>query len=462
MDSTPLHPSHLKSSEASLSWTSSKIPIKQSRPLPKPKSKPLQKENLEATPPRSDSQVRLADLCPEDKARIGELVKRVALEKSQREETESKFDQEKRAKEKRIRKIAKENAKLLEEKQELIAKNEKLLEILESCKQNSGLQSSWREWEKPPSESPILQLNSSTHSLNITSEPQKMMSMPISPIRDTNNASVQTLSEKEVQAFEENFHQRTDSGSNPRKDYRDLPRADSGNFFARIENREPPKSKVVNEIENLKNDIFTLSESVKCIKASSLRASQNLVKRKDLDSYGRSNDPIGPEDEKLRRLIERSEASNKRAKNLEKEVNSRNIYESEVHSSDSDFRGSTEKERIKGFIGASKNLKPVVEEKHEFAVKLEKNNKTREKPEIVTIDQGFYDDALFDLVDDLEKSEENQDIFDFPSTSRFEKDKDFSSSCSSISNNSSKIEKSVDSFQELRIRALRLKETLKY
>ena len=461
MDSIPLHPSHLKSSENSLSWTSSRIPVRQSKPIPKPQSKPLQKENLVEPPRRSDSQIRLADLCHEDKAKIGELVKRLALEKSQREETENKFDHDKRVKEKSIRKIARQNEKLLEEKQGLIEKNEKLLELIENYKQNSsGLQSSWRELEKPPSDSQILQLNCSTNILNITPEHHKILSIPISPIKDTNNASVQTLCDKEVQTFEEDIHQRTESNNTLKSDYMSIPKADTGKSLT-TSNKDQPRSKAANEIENLRNDIFTLSESVKYINSSSLRASQSLVKRKDLDSYERSNGTMGIDYGKARRLIERSEANNQRGKDLEKEMQNRNIHELDFSSSNSDFRVETEIEKLKGYLTNNKNLKPIMEEKHKVGKELEKKTMNRERAKMVTIDQGFYDDALFQLVDDLENTEEKQDIFDFPSYKRVEKDLELSSSCSSL-NYSTKLDNSVDSFQELRIRALRLKQTLKY
>ena len=51
------------------------------------------------------NQAKLADLCPEDKSKIGELVKKLASESKAREESQTRLDKEKDAFEQRLQKL---------------------------------------------------------------------------------------------------------------------------------------------------------------------------------------------------------------------------------------------------------------------------------------------------------------------------------------------------------------------
>lgn len=53
--------------------------------------------------PNLQNQAKLADLCPEDKSKIGELVKKLAGETKKREESEKRFSTEKEDFESRLR-----------------------------------------------------------------------------------------------------------------------------------------------------------------------------------------------------------------------------------------------------------------------------------------------------------------------------------------------------------------------
>ena len=53
--------------------------------------------------PNLANQARLADLCPEDKSKIGDLVKKLAGETKKREESEKRFTTEKDDFESRLR-----------------------------------------------------------------------------------------------------------------------------------------------------------------------------------------------------------------------------------------------------------------------------------------------------------------------------------------------------------------------
>ena len=394
MENLPLHPSHLKASESS-SFKSSK-PSKPSKPLPK-----LHKSSKDSSfsNSRPEGEVRLTDLCPEDKARIGELVKRLALEKSQREEIESKFTSEKERKAKEMRKFAKENERMRAETRDLRAKYEKSLEILETYKQNDQMRNSWKDWEGPGFSRVENQM---AGSMRMTPEPNLMSHIPISPIKEVNSVGVQTVCDKEIQTNEE-----------------------IRNKFKQVE--ESPHSDAVKEIKNLKDDLFFLSESVRNCNLTSLRASQNLVKGKD---QGRG-DSARVEEERIKKLMERSEASTKRANALREGGRSEEFSLDKSHGLQA-FEQSFSAEQMSV-------------EKHQFSFKKESSvNSLRE------IGNGFYDEGLFQLVDDLEKMESRN--YDFPeeSEARF-------SDFSDLSKKSS-----IDSLEELRSRALRLKKTLKY
>lgn len=415
MESQPLHPSHLRSTESGLS---SKAFSRKEKPLPKPKSK--SKSQLQELPSPSfsklDSEVRLTDLCPEDKARIGELVRRLALEKSQREDTESFYEQKIKSGEREKRKLEKEIEKIRASTEEYKHKYEKSMEILETYKQ-SQIRTSW---DKQVFESPLTQSNIINSSMRVTPEPIQMISVPLSPIREkeTNNASVQTVCDKEIQTSDEI-----------------LPKSSYQNFSGQKD--EIPQSVAVKEIKNLKDDLFLLSESVKNCNINSLRASQNLISRKEseipkvLGIYETKND-----DDKMKKLIERNQANIRKAEDLRKG------QEFDIKSSEFD--------------------KPLNINMFEqsFAGRNERkiNEVQKGKPQKIKIDKDFYDENLFVLVDDLEKLEDELGEPKIQSDAEESIDAKYSD----FSSFSSKYEPSLDSVEELKARALRLKNSLKY
>lgn len=407
MESVPLHPSHLKSSD---SWSAKATKAQKTIPNSKNKSKDSSLQQ---------SEVRLTDLCPEDKARIGELVKRLALEKSQREESESKLEMEKQVKEKQLKRLAKENERIRNETRELKMKYDKSLEILETYKQSENMRSSWKEWDR--GNESHLNSNIITQSMRATPDPVSLVNLPLSPIREMNNVGVQTVCDKEIQTCDEPYQR---------------PRV-----------VESPHSEAVKEIKNLKDDLFFLSESVRTCNLTSLRASQHLMSRKEPEpshlisrkesepSHSKkSSDMQKAEEEKIKKLIQRSEASTKRAEYLKNPPKS------------SDF--NAEKSISIGIFEQSFNENHQNSpEKHQYSFKKEHSQTS--KPSIT---HEFYDEGLFQLVDDLELMESRNYEFPEESDSKF----------SDFSEFSSKKEHSTDSLEDLRIRALRLKNTLKY
>jgi hypothetical protein len=387
MENLPLHPSHLKSSES----------FRTSKPQKLPKSKKTSKESSFL---QTRGEVRLTDLCPEDKARIGELVKRLALEKSQREETESRFEHEKEFKEKQLKRLAKENERIRAETREIQAKYEKSLEILETYKINEQMKNSWKEWDPPAGsrgESQVL------NSMRITPEPNALSHIPLSPIRDVMSVGVQTVCDKEIQTADEGQNQT-------------------------LKVAEFPQSDAIKNIKILKDDIFSLSESVRNCNLTSLRASQNLIHRKEVSQSSKFSEYPKVEEERIKKLIERSEASTKRGNILRENQKSDDFI--------------LEKTSSIGYFEQSFNGNQSPPPKHQFSFKKESSLDSSKE-----ISAGFYDENLFNLVDDLEKME-SQNFED--SEARFSDFSDLSR------------KESLDSLEELRSRALRLKNTLKY
>ena len=390
------------------SFPSSKTPAKQSKPLPKPKILPKQEISPNSSS-RSDSQVRLSDLCPEDKAKIGELVKRLALEKSHREDTEQKFEQEKFEKEKQMRKLEKKNEKIRLEIEEMRIKYNKSKEILDTYTQNAQNHISWNEFEKSQ-ESPNFH---SSNSINPTPEPV-FNHYPSSLIKETACVSIQTVCDKEIQASEEDL-------------------VPSFSKYLEINtSKEIPASQAVNQIKNLNDDIFTLTESVKNFKKQSLRASQNLNSKKE--------EKISFEEEKFNNIMKRTDKNYKKAEVFRQESENLDIFN----------RNQIESIDFTPFQSQKKFISDTT---------TKKSSKVAEK-DFVIIDKDFYDDNLFRLVDDLEKIEKEQSGFDEKFSNEELEQNSISSSSFRFSN--SKIDESFDSFEELRARALKLKQTIKF
>lgn len=80
--------------------------------------------------------VTLKDLCPEDKAKIGELVKKFALEKKEKEELLVKLEEKQRFFEESIKEIRKENEQVALESHELQEKFKHSINLLKTLQKN--------------------------------------------------------------------------------------------------------------------------------------------------------------------------------------------------------------------------------------------------------------------------------------------------------------------------------------
>jgi hypothetical protein len=114
---------------------SSKSESRKTLRSPSPSRKPLSANNK--SPANSTSKVTLKDLCPEDKEKIGQLMNKLAVEKTQREEIEKKATEERSQLEKKLKKLKKEKLKLLEESEKLKSQFEKSLDLLKTYKTKS-------------------------------------------------------------------------------------------------------------------------------------------------------------------------------------------------------------------------------------------------------------------------------------------------------------------------------------
>jgi hypothetical protein len=365
----------------------------------------------------------LSDLGAEDKAKIGELIKSLALAKSQKREVEKKYEQMLYIKEKEKQQRIKENKMIKAENQEYKNKYEKSKEVIEAYKQSSQIRNSYKDLDKIASDGMFLS-NASSRSINITPEPVPITSIPISPIKDTASVSVQTVCDKEIQVIEDNFQIKSSNYLTPSSDL---------------------QSQAANNIKFLKNDLFTLSESLKSCNLNSLRASQSIYNKKENDVQPKVQSNALKEDEKIKKLIERTEINKKRGENFKKErnpdgaINIDAFHKLELNLPNQKLSSSPQDKH-------KSNFKPL----------------QKDKPESITIDHDFYDNNLFQLVDDLERIEEKLEVNDLQYLNPVRELDERSLSSYSDFSMYSKHENSIDSFEELRNRALKLKQTLKY
>ena len=80
---------------------------------------------------RSGSNARLKDLCMEDKAKIGELVKKLADETKAKQEYQQKYDEEKRQMEARMNELERQRKVFDEERESMAAKFQESLQMLQ-------------------------------------------------------------------------------------------------------------------------------------------------------------------------------------------------------------------------------------------------------------------------------------------------------------------------------------------
>jgi len=66
--------------------------------------------------------VRLTDLCPEDKSKIGELVKKLASESHQRQQSESRYEEEKQSMAARLKELEARTAEFAAERETMADK----------------------------------------------------------------------------------------------------------------------------------------------------------------------------------------------------------------------------------------------------------------------------------------------------------------------------------------------------
>lgn len=80
---------------------------------------------------RSGSNARLKDLCMEDKAKIGELVKKLADETKAKQEYQHRYDEEKRQMEARMTELERQRKVFDEERESMAAKFQESLQMLQ-------------------------------------------------------------------------------------------------------------------------------------------------------------------------------------------------------------------------------------------------------------------------------------------------------------------------------------------
>jgi hypothetical protein len=89
------------------------------------------KENRQRT---ESSNARLSDLCPEDKAKIGELVKKLATETKQKLEQQNKHEEERKQMERRIHELTLKQSQFEQERENMASKFQQSLQMLQELK----------------------------------------------------------------------------------------------------------------------------------------------------------------------------------------------------------------------------------------------------------------------------------------------------------------------------------------
>ncbi|CAG9332139.1 unnamed protein product [Blepharisma stoltei] len=502
-------------SEYTSGWTNSKPTYQFAKPSSSKEKKPP-KEQPRISPGKSltfeNTQATLKDLCSEDKAKVGELVKRLALEKSKREELEKKAMKEIKDKEKEIKKVRKANQKIQEEAEEVGKQLAKARELINSCQMIStpqpiatpvNLQQSLQSWnpayqnadfpeaQRVNPQHSLQSWNPSFPSAELPTHPQEIICSPLNftpsyagtpipdfgsaniqtetftpdrlvprmlftqttetqtPIRETATSPIeegsnhsrctsictQTVCDKEIQAdFEEvesmkSVDIQADSihEENPivvinkpafenraRENYGKASQFTQNSYESEYEPEaaksimfEPTlkQSHVVNNMNYLKQDLSALTESLKSLKNSRMGPMKaSIMKSPPQTKHVAFRGPESIEqsthnpllfdsiqyDSRLQSILERAEANSQRAKKL---INQ-------------DFEEIPQPKQEEKQI-FSKQFQQVSTPSQSFQVKDLQSSKAVKQSwdEMPILEEGFYDDTLFQLVDDLEKME---------------------------------------------------------
>jgi len=112
------------------------VPAERSGSKPKAPSRGrvLSKGPKPEEPRVTSTMARLGDLCPADKAKIGELVKKLATETQQKQAFQSKFEEEKREMEARINELSQKTSAYESERESLASKFQQSLKMLQDLK----------------------------------------------------------------------------------------------------------------------------------------------------------------------------------------------------------------------------------------------------------------------------------------------------------------------------------------
>jgi hypothetical protein len=441
----------------------------------------------------SSQNVRLQDLCPEDKARIGELLKKLAEEKAQRMQSQELIDKERRNYEKRLKRLKKENAKVKGESQDLKDKFEKSLTLLKTYKEQAqrtdlspvSVTSSEVSHDLPSqkflSYSPEPSLPSSSEpspqkDLPYTLRPSKApLQLPTAVRPDSRSAYSQTTEDKGIQA----------EGDLSYSDFSKLEESSFGQKILydtvspQVESAvlSPPyeleQRSALDEVKSLKADINSLSASLMKLKGSSMS-----VSKPEYDSWKQSSPafnqtrqdpsrqsfepyyyPPSPprtkknpdrDEERVKRILERAEASTRRAQELMHDTPKRphglvpevaRTAHEHFHEPERDPRlretaYGARRDLPQDFVGRREPTpEPVVrdsvplrktrlpssidvrmtslwEASQEQSLTSSVSSSIRKRPfveeEVPDFSHNFYDEALFDLVEDLEKTPPQQ------------------------------------------------------
>lgn len=362
-------------------WTTAKAPRVKSTTLARKALQAKAKDTDEAPSREVELKATLKDLIPEEKAKVGELVKKLATTKAEKDQLEKQLQEATQTYETKVQKLEHEYKKMMRTNRKLEGQVENYMEELTALQRQKH------------------------------TEPER----PITPLKVLKEESTQAepycpAHDKETQA--------TDS-----KPDLHLARPDS-----------EPKAKALHEVQSLHKELSAMSSSLRQLNISSSPLLSSLLK-----SRGSMSTPIPAEDppvqkpvfkklfespekeERFKAILERSQASTQRAQRLIGEnADFKGINETSIGRDSEEVRRVTLRLEARGSEETVNSLRPSMLPKAQpmkSALKAASMLQSSRKQDPfdpplseadLSIMDEVYNESLFSLVDELEAQTSSQ------------------------------------------------------
>ncbi|CDW78209.1 UNKNOWN [Stylonychia lemnae] len=287
------------------------------------------KENVKPTKPLGNIQnersmsngARLSELCPEDKAKIGELVKKLAIESKQKQEYAKKYEQEKLEMGKRLKELEQMSVLYEDERDQMKDKFTQSLQMLKQLKEDQ----SKVERDKQKREEELQKVKDELIRREQELERQKVQ---IEMEREEKNKQLSILMDQQQQQK----YQQNQSINESKQSYRNNQINQSS--FKQNEMSVSLNDQTVStlkEISDLKNEIVKLTTSLKHIKMSpdqNRRSKEKIVSNRQLQQQEQEVDNIEGEDSDHDESLEQTWWKNQHKNQNQQNKVQRNLKES--------------------------------------------------------------------------------------------------------------------------------------